>query len=237
VRTGIVAEGISKNFGGLTVLDRLDLTVDEGEIVALVGENGAGKTTLLRVLATTLVPDAGNAWVAGFNIVRDARAVRGSIGLMLGDERSWYWRLSGRQNLAFFGALYGLASEVSATRADTLLAEQGLTGAANRRVSDYSKGMRLRLGLARALLPDPRVLLLDEPTGSLDPAATEGFRLRLAEIVAQRAVAVLLVTHDLEDTRNLADRTVVLSSGRAIALADAAEVERLADTFLNAVPK
>jgi ABC-2 type transport system ATP-binding protein len=226
VNIGIAAQGLRKRFGPVIALDGVDLSICEGEIAALVGENGAGKTTLLRVLATTITPDGGHASVAGCDIHTEAQAVRSRTGLLLGDERSWYWRLSGRHNLEFFGALYGLNGDIATARLEMLLSDYGLADAAERPVADYSSGMRLRLGLARALLPDPAVVLLDEPTRSLDPRATEAFREALAVLAEQRGVTAVVATHDLEDARAIAGQTLLLRSGRIVA---SAEGDRLSD--------
>ena len=152
---GIRVRGIVKRFAGHTALDSVDLDVAPGEVVALLGPNGAGKSTLLRILGTTVLPDEGTATVGGHDVANDAVAVRRRIGVTLGDERSWYWRLSGRQNLEFFGAMYGLRRRAARARAAGLLREVGLEQAADRRFDGYSSGMRARLSMARALLAEP----------------------------------------------------------------------------------
>ena len=149
---------------------------------------------------------------------------------MLPDERSWYWRLTGRHNLEFFGALNGLRRAAAAERADELLAEVGLQEAGSRRFDGYSSGMRVRLSLARALISRPPVLLLDEPTRSIDPAGAKQFRELVRSIAAGQEAAVLIATHDLHEAAQLASRSVVLSQGRISEIAgdwhDAADLER-----------
>jgi ABC-2 type transport system ATP-binding protein len=215
---GIHARGVSRRFGTVVALDHVDLDVAPGEVVAVMGPSGAGKSTLLRVLATLVAPDAGTAAVAGADLAREGAAVRRAIGLVLGEERSWYWRLSGRANLEFFAALHGCDRATARTRAAALLTGVGLGGgAADRRVGTYSSGMRARLALARGLVGEPRVLLLDEPTRSLDVGAADHVRALLRDHVAERSTAVLLVTHAAGEAAALADRVVVLGDGRIVA--------------------
>jgi ABC-2 type transport system ATP-binding protein len=213
---GVSVRGLVKAFRGTTVLDGVDLEVPPGRLHAIVGRNGAGKSTLLRVLATTVLPEAGTASIAGIDVVRSPRAARAQIGLCLADERSWYWPLTGRQNLDFFGRLHGLRSPDREARCAEVLSAVGLDEPADRSFNDYSTGMRLRLSVARALLHDPAVLLLDEPTRSVDPPGAAA----LLELVRDQAAAgrtVVLVTHDLEEAAQ-ADGATVLDHGRAVAV-------------------
>lgn len=227
---GITIDGLQKYFGALCALDQIHLSVPWGGVVALLGPNGAGKSTLLRILGTTVLPDRGRVEVAGYDVVSQPVLARRSVGLVLGDERSWYWRLSGRDNLEFFAALHGLRRMTAQARADELLASVGLAEAADRRFDRYSSGMRARLSLARALLCEPPVLLFDEPTRTLDPLAAASFR---QEVRAQAGAgrAVLFATHDLHEAAALADQVVVLVKGRVRAVsddeADAGQLERI----------
>jgi ABC-2 type transport system ATP-binding protein len=227
---GVRISGLEKCFGPVEALAGVDLTVPWGGVVALLGPNGAGKSTLLRILGTTVLPDAGSVEVAGHDVVADPVAARRSVGLVLGDERSWYWRLSGRENLEFFGALHGLRRTQVRVRTHELLTSVGLAEAADRRFDRYSSGMRARLSLARALLCEPPVLLFDEPTRTLDPLAAASFR---EEVQSQAGAgrAVLFATHDLHEAAALADRVVVLVSGRVRAVSDdrvdAGQLERI----------
>jgi len=228
-RTPIFVRGIVKRFGAVTAAAGVDLEVGEGEIVALLGPNGAGKSTLLRILSTTVLPDEGTALLAGHRVDVDPAAVRRSIGVSLSEERSWYYRLSGRQNMEFFGALHGLSKPDARRRADELLEDVGLADAADRRFDGYSAGMRARLSLARTLLVDPPVLLLDEPTRALDPLAALDFRRRAMEL-ASDGKAILFATHDLHEAAAVANRVVLLARGRVAAVKaageDAAALER-----------
>lgn len=214
--SGVVVSSLFKSFRKIEALRGVDLDVSFGETVVLLGPNGAGKSTLLRILGTTVLPDRGAVMVAGHDVVREPAAVRRSVGLMLGDERSWYWRLSGRGNLEFFAVLHGLRRPAAARRAQELLEEVGLGDSADRRFDGYSSGMRARLSLARALISEPPVLLLDEPTRNLDPAATAGFHDTLAELVRRRQTAILMATHDLHEAAEVADRTAALVAGQVV---------------------
>jgi ABC-2 type transport system ATP-binding protein len=215
--SGIVVRRLEKRFGEVRALAGLDLDVARGEVVALLGRNGAGKTTRMRILGTTLRPDAGEATVAGHDVRSDGQAVRRAVGLLLGDERSLYWRLSGRHNLQFFAELHGVRGARRDERIEALLGEVGLDGAGDRAVAGYSSGMRMRLALARALVAEPEVLLLDEPTRSLDPVATVEFRAMLRDIVARRGVSALVATHDLREPAAVAKRVCLLAGGRIVA--------------------
>jgi ABC-2 type transport system ATP-binding protein len=227
--TAIVAKGLTKRFrGGVVGLSGVDIDVGAGEAVALLGINGAGKTTLLRILATLMLPDEGFAQIAGHDIRTNAVGVRRSIGVVLGEDRSSYLRLSGRSNLEFFGAIYGLEPQAARAQATRLLEGLGLAHAADRSVNGYSAGMRARLSLARALLASPPILLLDEPTRSLDPVAAVEYRERL-NLLRRQHVTILMATHDLHEAASVADRLVVLHSGTVIAVracdANAADIE------------
>jgi len=199
----------------VTALDGLDLAVERGRVFCLLGPNGAGKTTLLKVLATLVLPDGGRALVEGHDVARDPARAKSRIGLAVGDERSFYWRLTGRQNLEFFAALYGLSGEARARRVSELLRLAGLEAAADLRFNGYSTGMRQMLGFARALLADAAVLLVDEPTRSLDPQAADRVRSFLCGELAQRqGKTVLWATHDLAEAADCADDLAVISRGR-----------------------
>jgi ABC-2 type transport system ATP-binding protein len=197
-------------------LDGVDLDVRPGGVVALLGPNGAGKSTLVRILATTVLPDEGSVQVGGHDVVDDGPNVRACLGLVLGNERSWYWRISGRRNLEYFAALYGLRRRAAAARIDELLAQMDLSGVADRRVGEYSSGMRARLALARALVRDPAVLVLDEPTQNLDPVASATFGDIVQRLSEERGAAILLTTHNLHEAAALADEVVVIAQGRVV---------------------
>jgi len=207
--------------GGERVIavDHLSFSVAEGEFFGLLGPNGAGKTTVFKMLSTLILPDGGRAQVLGHDLVRNASDVRSVLCPVIADERSLNWRISARENLRFYAQLYGLRGEAASHSVTELLDVVGLSEADHKMVGAFSSGMKQRLLLARALLSRPRVLLLDEPTRSLDPVAARQFRTFLREeIVGRRGCTVLLATHNSEEALELCDRVMVLNRGRAVAM-------------------
>ena len=214
----IVATGLVRHFGSgdniVKAVDGVDLEVRSGEIFGLLGPNGAGKSTTVRMLTTLLKPTAGSARVAGFDVVREADAVRRSIGVALQDA-AIDPLMTGRELLNLQAVLYGLSKAQGRARGDELLERVGLTAAAERRVATYSGGMRRRLDLALSLVHEPTVLFLDEPTTGLDPMS----RLTLWEEVRrlnQAGTTVLLTTQYLEEADQLADRIAIIDHGRVV---------------------
>ncbi|MDE2668536.1 MAG: ABC transporter ATP-binding protein [Chloroflexota bacterium] len=201
----------------VVALDSLSLQVQPGEVYGVLGPNGAGKTTAIRIFSTLLIPTAGSAQVMGHDVVKAAGNVRRRIGLILGGERGLYERLTGRQNLQYFASLYLMNPRRGAERADAALEDVGLTHAADRRVEQYSRGMRQRLHVARGLLPDPDVIFMDEPTIGLDPEAAQDFR-RLVPELRERGKTVLLTTHYMLEADVLCERIAVIDHGRLVAL-------------------
>jgi ABC-2 type transport system ATP-binding protein len=203
--------------GRVEALRAVSLSVREGEFFGLLGANGAGKTTLMKVIATLMLPDAGRVAVDGADAVRDAAAVRGSVALSLASERGLYWRLDARENLRVFAVLSGVPDRDLAGRIEEALNAVGLADTGLRMVSEFSSGMVQRLLIARALLARPRVLLLDEPTRSLDPITARDFRAFLRRELTERGCAVLLATHNADEAFDLCDRVAVLERGRVLA--------------------
>ena len=199
----------------VTALDGLDLEVGRGRVFCLLGPNGAGKTTLIKVLATLVLPDGGRASVAGHDVALEPGPAKSAVGYAVSDERSFYWRLTGRQNLEFFGALYGLGGPARDRRIGELLRLAGLEEAADLRFNGYSTGMRQMLAFARALLADAAILLVDEPTRSLDPQAADRVRAFLrGELAGRQGKTILWATHDLGEAADCADDIAVISRGR-----------------------
>jgi ABC-2 type transport system ATP-binding protein len=211
----ILVEGLKKSFGDVHALDGIDLQVPSGSVLGVLGPNGAGKTTAVKVLTTLLPPDAGRVIVDGRDVVREAEAVRRSIGLA-GQSAAIVEELNGRENLELIGRLYHLSRTEAKARAVELLERFGLTAAADRRAKTYSGGMMRRLDLAASLVARPRVLFLDEPTTGLDPRA----RIEMWEVIRDLVAAgttLLLTTQYLEEADELADSIVVFDHGRVIA--------------------
>jgi len=213
--SAIQGTGLTKSYGGVRVLDGVDLSVPAGSVLALLGPNGAGKTTLVRILATLLRPDAGSARVAGFDILHDRHRVRRSISLT-GQDVAVDELQTGAENLRMMGRLTGLTRAQSRFRADQLLERFDLSDAARRRISTYSGGMRRRLDLAAGLVGHPAVIFLDEPTTGLDPRSRQDMWQVISELV-RTGVSVLLTTQYLEEADALADTIAVINGGAIVA--------------------
>jgi len=219
----IALRGVSKSYGGIPVLDALDLTVGKGEIFALLGPNGAGKTTLINILSTLVVPDSGTATIAGSDVVKEPDKVKRAISLT-GQSASVDELLTGEENLRMLGRLSGLSPARSAHRATELLEQFGLTDHAKKRARIYSGGQRRRLDLALGLILTPPVVFLDEPTTGLDTRS----RQELWEVIrslADNGTTVLLTTQYLEEADQLADRIAVLDHGRIVAEGSPADLK------------
>ena len=206
-------------------MNGIDLRVERGEIFGVLGPNGAGKTTTLRMLATLLEPTSGEVMVLGIDVKRDPRAIRASLGAMLSGERSLYWKLTARENLEYFAALYHVPPKATTARIDAALVAVKLADRADDYVERYSTGMRQRLALARALLPDPPLVILDEPTVGLDPQAARDLRDRVRELKRQGRT-VLLTTHYMEEADQLCDRIAIIDHGEIVALDTPAALKR-----------
>ena len=197
----------------------VSFTVDYGEVVGLLGPNGAGKTTTIKILATLLLPDEGEAYVAGYNVVEEPGEVRKRIGLMLTVERGFYGKLTGRENLEYFAALYGLDKEYAEKRIEYLmrLLELDRLGGDYKLFEEFSLGMRARLSLARALLSDASVLLLDEPTLGLDPPSARRIRELVRRLAREERKAVLYTTHNMFEAEIVCDRILLINRGQVVA--------------------
>lgn len=204
----------------------VSFSIERGEIFGLLGPNGAGKTTLVKILATVLLPTAGTAEVAGFDVVSDARRVRERIGLVFGGERGLHGALNGRDTLRYWGTLYGLSSSELSKRTEELLSLVGLAARASERVFTYSRGMKQRLHLARGLIARPEILLLDEPTIGLDPVASREIR-ALVRQLNEQGTTVFLTTHYMAEAEELCGRVAFLSDGRIAQMASPRELTRM----------
>jgi ABC-2 type transport system ATP-binding protein len=207
---------LTKRFDDFLAVDRASFSVRAGEILALLGPNGAGKTTTVRMLAGILRPTAGQACVAGYSVTEEAREVRRRVGLLT-ERPGLYLRMYGSEYLDFFGRLMGLDSRRTMQRARQLLESFGMAEAWDRRIGTFSKGMRQKMALTRAMLHDPPVLLLDEPTSAMDPQSAKLVRDAVLSLRdGQRAV--MICTHNLAEAEALADRIAIIRRGRIAAL-------------------
>ena len=216
--------GLSKSYGSLLAVDRLQIEVSPGEILAILGPNGAGKTTTVRMLGSILQPTAGTASVAGLDVVVDAQQVRHRVGLLT-EFPGLYLRMPTLEYLIFFGGMYGIPPEDTARRGRRLLGQVGLEGVETERLGTFSKGMRQKVALVRALLHDPPVLLLDEPTSAMDPHSAKTVRDLIRELRTQGRCMVLC-THNLSEAESLADRIAIIRRGRIVAQGTVPELER-----------
>lgn len=239
----VVFEAVTKIFGGsrrffpwrrqdsqnpTTALRDITLSVPSGKILALLGPNGSGKTTLLKLVSTMLLPDSGRVLVRGADTRRDSQRVRRSMGIAVANERSFFPRLTARENLQFFATLEDVSRHTRMERVLRVLDTVALADSADVQVMKFSSGMYQRLGIARALLKQPSVLLLDEPTRSLDPNAAPQF-CRLVRDLADVGCAVLMATHNFDEAFAVADIIAVLRSGELADLWDVARVHGVED--------
>ena len=211
----IFTEDLTKHFDDFVAVNGIDLDVPQGQVLVLLGPNGAGKTTTVRMLDSILVPTRGRALVAGFDVVKDAEEVRSRVGVLT-EHHGLYGRMSGDEYLEFFGKLYGLQRQDYLARIDRLLKQVGMDFARKRRLGEYSKGMRQKLALVRAMLHEPPVLLLDEPTSAMDPESARMVRDAINELRSGERT-ILLCTHNLQEAEELADQVAIIWHGQIIA--------------------
>jgi ABC-2 type transport system ATP-binding protein len=213
----IVADGLTRRFGEVLAVDHLTLEVYPGEVFGFLGHNGAGKTTTVRLLNGLLTADDGQVQVLGFQPVTDGPALRRRTGVLT-ETPSLDERLTGRENLEIYADLYGVPRAEVPPRVEALLESFELADRADEKVSGYSKGMKQRLALARALLHQPELLFLDEPTSGLDPVAARHVHELIVQLSREERHTVFLCTHNLIEAQNLCDRVAVLEHGRLVAL-------------------
>ena len=208
----IEVKDLTRNFNGLCAVDRISFDVEQGEIFGYLGPNGAGKTTTIRILTGQLRPTGGSARVMGCDVVSERGALKPQIGVVF-DSQNLYERLSARDNLNFYARLY----RVDKSRVEQVLEQVDLTRRAGDRLSEYSNGMKQRLLIARALLHEPRVLFLDEPTRGLDPNIARDIRQIILQL-AQAGMTIFLTTHYMEEADQLSNRVAIIDQGRIVAL-------------------
>jgi ABC-2 type transport system ATP-binding protein len=210
----LVTENLTKKFRDFLAVDGVSLQVNAGQVLALLGPNGAGKTTTVRMLTSVLIPSCGWARVAGYDVVKQPARVRASVGVLT-EQHGLYDRMPADQYLDFFGQLYSMKASVRQKRIDILLEHFGLSDDRKRRIGEYSKGMRQKLALARALLHEPPVLLLDEPTSAMDPESARLVRDAIHDLrSAERTIVIC--THNLAEAEELADQIAIIRRGKII---------------------
>jgi ABC-2 type transport system ATP-binding protein len=211
----IQVEQLTKDFHDFRAVDQVTLNVPAGHVLALLGPNGAGKTTTVRMMTSLLPPTAGSARIAGYDVVTQAEEVRASVGVLT-EQQGLYERMKALEYLDFFGQMYDVTPELRRQRGLALMERFGLTFALNKRLSEYSKGMKQKLALVRAMLHDPPVLLLDEPTSAMDPYSAKQVRDAILDLKrGQRTF--LITTHNLVEAHTLADRIAIIKRGKIIA--------------------
>ncbi len=211
----IEAEDLGKTFDEFTAVHDLSVNVPDGQLLALLGPNGAGKTTTVRMIGAILRPTTGTAVVNGFDVVKKPEMVRRSIG-MLTEQPGLYLRMSGLEYLLYYGRLYGMSDELIRQKGQAMFARFGMEGAEFRRLGTYSKGMRQKVGLIRAMMHDPAVLLLDEPTSAMDPHSAKLVRDAIRELRDDKRT-IILCTHNLAEAESLADNIAIIQDGTIVA--------------------
>jgi len=233
----VEAENLTKYFGNLIAVDSVSFKVKKGEIFGLVGPNGAGKSTLIRMICTVLRPSAGKALVEGYDIIRQPQEVRKLIGVVQ-EKLILYAPLTPVENLEFFGKLYGLDSKVLKERIAELLEEVKLSAVKDKPVGTFSTGMRQRLNIARALLHDPKLVILDEPTNGLDPQSVRWVRDYIVNL-RNRGLTVILTSHDMYEIDELADTVAIMDKGKILEIGKKEDLKRkygatkIEDVFLE----
>jgi len=206
---------LSKLEQPIVALRDVSLKIPKGELWGLIGPNGSGKTTLIKILTTLLLPDSGNVHILGYNVEENEEKVRGCIGLIYSDERSFYWRLTGRENLEFFASLYGIKKRDILKKVNEVFSIVGLEDKADMRFDTYSTGMKRKMSIARGLLTDPDLLLIDEPTNGLDPLfAKKIITFLREELVDKRGKTILMATHNLKEAQLICDGAILLHKGQ-----------------------
>lgn len=203
------------------------IDIEDGELFGLLGPNGAGKTTFIKMLCCLVLPTSGTARIFGNDVVNDEQVVKKMVGMVSAEERSFYWRLTGRENLRFYASLYHIPHRQAQKRIDELLNLVGMYDEGDIRFQNYSTGMRQKLAIARGLLSEPKVLFVDEPTRSLDPVSAQAVREFLKEKVAAEGRTVILATHNLREAEQLCDRLVIMDHGKVKALGSVQELRSL----------
>ncbi len=224
-KRGLVRRKVKK----VEALKGVSFKVEKGTVFGLLGPNGAGKTTTVKILSTLLIPDKGRAWIMGYDVLEEPEKVREIIGVSLSVERGFFWKLTGYENLKYFGMLRGLSGRELDKRIRELMDLLGLLelGADTKFYEDFSLGMKARLSLARALIHDPPVLILDEPTLGLDPASSRHIRRLIVSLAHEEGKTVLITSHNMWEVEVICDNVAIINKGRIIAMGTVPELKRM----------
>lgn len=220
----IHTEDLSKQFGDFWAVDGVNLDVQPGQVLALLGQNGAGKTTTIRMLTSVLTPTRGRAFVAGYDVVQSPDKVRALVGVLT-EQHGLYLRMTGREYLDFYGRVYRLDSQKRQKQSQVWLEYFGLANVAKQTIGQYSKGMRQKLALARTLIHEPPVLLLDEPTSAMDPESAQLVRNAIASLRSEQRT-IIICTHNLVEAEMLANRIAIIYQGRILTSGTVQELKR-----------
>jgi ABC-2 type transport system ATP-binding protein len=228
----IQVDAVTRVFGSITALDGISFAVDEGEVFGVLGPNGSGKTTLVRLLNGVLAPSSGKAFLFGRDVTVDGPYVRARTGVLT-ETPSLYERLTARKNLSFFGRFYGIPDADIPQRVEKMLSLMNLEDRGDEAVGGFSKGMKQRLAIARALIHDPKVIFLDEPTSGLDPEASRQVDGIIREFASDKGKTIFLCTHNLNQAQHLCSRVAMISRGRILAQGS---IHDLMERLWKAVP-
>lgn len=213
----IELKNLTKKFGDFTAVDNLSMNINEGEIFGLLGENGAGKTTTLRMLATMLKPTSGLATVRGYNTIKDDERVRSNIGILFGGETGLYDRLTARENIEYFGKLYDMDKSELDKQIEKSCKMLDMNEYINKRIANFSKGMKQKTAFARSMIHNPKVLLLDEPTSGLDVTAAKQVH-EFIKVCKSEGKTIIFSSHSMAEVEKLCDRIAVINKGKLIAI-------------------
>ncbi|MDN3510649.1 MAG: ABC transporter ATP-binding protein [Candidatus Jettenia sp.] len=212
----------------ITALNNVNIQIKKNELFGLLGPNGAGKTTLIKILCTLVLPTSGRALVNGLDVEKDGKKIRKIIGYVIGDERSFYWRLTGRQNLRFFAKLNNISHKEADQKIKNLFEFMELTYDADRMFKDYSTGMRQKLAIARGLLTNPEIIFMDEPTSGLDPiTAQKLIRFIREKLIEEEGKTVIFATHNLHEAEVLCDQIAIINGGKVKIAGTVKEIKKM----------
>jgi len=240
VKTYVVKRGfLRRRVEKVRALKGISFSVKKGEVFGLLGPNGAGKTTTVKIISTLLLPDSGRAWVLGYDVIDEAQRVREVIGVSLSVERGFFWKLTGFENLKYFGMLRGLHGRELDERINYVMDLVGLRelGGHRKLFEEYSLGMKARLSIARALLHNPSVLILDEPTLGLDPHSARRIRDLLVRLARTQGITVLITSYNMFEVELICDRVAIIDKGKIIALGTIPELKKLVSREVPVVVK